>query len=189
MAHYNIIALGKIIDDKESCESMFSRFECPLNTEVENFLRDRSIEFEKMGLSRTYFIFTSYKNENILIGYYAIAVKQISMVNNVSINNRKKISGYANKKECAIYLIGQLGKNYKDNIDKKHLITGKELIRMAIEKILLAHQIIGGRAIVVECEDKCQLRQFYESMGFALVDKDKTDQLLRYYIGIDSIEL
>ena len=189
MAHYNTIALGEILDDEEVRKWIISEFSCPLNPEVETFLRDKSIEFEKMGLSRTYFVFSQYKREQKLLGYYSLAVKHLSMVNGVSNKNRKRIAGFSSQRECAVYLIGQLAKNYKDDIDKTKLINGRQLLRMAIEKIMLVHQIMGGRAIVIECEDISYLKRFYEEQGFELIDKDKTDHLLRYYIGIDSIEI
>ncbi|WP_075572685.1 hypothetical protein [Megasphaera coli] len=187
MIDYNTIALSEVIDDEEIVQFIIDSFSCPLNPEVETFLRDKSIEFERLGLSRTYFIFGQYKGEKKLLGYYAIAVKHLSMVNGVSNRIRKIISGYSGRKDCAVYLVGQLAKNYKDRIDQAHLITGRQLLQLAIDKIMVVHRIIGGRAVVVECEDIGYLKRFYEEQGFQWVDKDKTDHLLRYYIGIDSI--
>lgn len=189
MHQYNIISMQDIIDDEELVQELISAFSCPLNPEVEVFLRDKSVEFEKMDLSRTYFVFGEYHTQQQLLGYFAISIKNLNMADGVSNKNRKKIAGYSSRKNCPVHLIGQLAKNYRDNINDANLITGQQLLRLAIEKIMLVHRIIGGRAILIECEDRDVLRQFYEKQGFQLVDKDQNDDLLRYYIGIDSIEL
>ncbi len=47
--------------------------------------------------------------------------------------------------------------------------------------------MIGGRAIIVECKDIYYLKRFYEEAGFTLIDSDKTDGLLRYFIGIETV--
>lgn len=142
-----------------------------------------------MDLSRTYFVFTEYNNAQLLLGYYAITIKDVNLANGVSNKNRKMIAGFSSRKSCSVHLIGQLAKNYKDNINELRLITGQRLLELAIERILLAHQIIGGRAILVECENKHCLRNFYENNGFHLVDKDPDDHLLRYYVNIDTIKI
>lgn len=189
MCQYTILPLQSIIAREDAVQMIISKFSCPLNSEVEIFLRDKSVEFEKMDLSRTYFVFTEYNNKQVLLGYYAITIKDINLAEGVSNKNRKLIAGFSSRKSCSVHLIGQLAKNYKNNIHELHLITGKRLLELAIERILLAYQIIGGRAILVECENKEKLRKFYESNGFHLVDKDPEDHLLRYYINIDSIKV
>ena len=176
---FSIIQLKDILGDDKVCESIQNLFACPLNDDVELFLRDKAIEFEKMDLSRTYFVFTKYKGVNTLVGYYSLAIKDISLVTGVSCRVRKSISGNRGRKQCAGFLIGQLGKNYKDDIDKANLITGRQLIRLALDSILDAYKVVGGRAIIVECKDIYYLKRFYEELGFEQVDKDHTDGLLR----------
>ena len=88
-------------------------------------------------------------------------------------------------------LIAQLGKNYDNNYNT--LITGDELLKMAIDKVIEAQQIIGGKIVYVECEDIDFLTRFYTTNGFVVfgkrpLDKDeRTDmsgshliQLLKY---------
>lgn len=187
---FNIIQLSDILCDDQAEEvfhSIINEFECQLNEDVELFLRDKAIQFERMDLSRTYLVYAKYKGKNTLVGYYALAMKDLTLRTGVSGNKRRKISGYKDRKSCAVYLIGQLAKNYKDKINSANLLTGKQLLRLAIDSIISAHKMIGGRAIIVECKDIYYLKRFYEEAGFTLIDSDKSDGLLRYFIGIETV--
>lgn len=73
-------------------------------------------------------------------------------------------------------LIGQIGKNFCNEYDK--LITGDELLKIALDKIFEAQQIVGGKIVYVECEDTPALIDFYQSNGFVIsgersLDKDE----------------
>lgn len=46
------------------------------------------------------------------------------------------------------------------------LISGSELLQLAIEKVKLVQKEIGGRFVYLECEDNDKLIQFYESNNF-----------------------
>lgn len=77
-------------------------------------------------------------------------------------------------------LIGQLGKNYANGYDK--LITGDELLKLALDKVREMQYIIGGKIVYLECEQKDKLIEFYESNGFVnfgcrTLDRDETDKL------------
>ena len=190
---YKILALRDIIRDEisetEYRDKIANEFECPINTDVETFLRDKSIEFEKMDISRTYFIYAQFRGNQCLVGYFALALKPINVRSGVSRRIKQCITGNSGRNEASIFLIGQLGKNYKNGINEYSLISGEQLLHLALEQILLAYQILGGRAILVECQNNEYLKNFYESMGFEQVDKDSSDGLLRYYINISSINL
>lgn len=61
-------------------------------------------------------------------------------------------------------LLAQLGKNRTNGYDE--LITGRELLQLAINKIKAVQLEIGGRIIYLECEDLKPLNDFYDSFGF-----------------------
>lgn len=71
-------------------------------------------------------------------------------------------------------LIAQLGKNYMN--DYRKLITGDELLKMAIDKVSAAQRIIGGKVVYVECEDIDILKKFYEDNGFVIFGKRRLDK-------------
>lgn len=66
-------------------------------------------------------------------------------------------------------LIGQLGKNYKNNYNT--LIKGDDLLKLACDKVAEAQNILGGKFVFIECEDNKKLREFYESNGFVCFGK------------------
>ena len=71
-------------------------------------------------------------------------------------------------------LIAQLGKNYMN--DYRKLITGDELLKMAIDKVSAAQRIIGGKVVYVQCEDIDILKKFYEDNGFVIFGKRRLDK-------------
>lgn len=59
-------------------EDIVSGFYCPFNNDVQLFLREKAIIFEKQRISATHLIFTSYKEELVLVGYFTLAAKVYS---------------------------------------------------------------------------------------------------------------
>ena len=144
-----------------------------------------------MGLSRTYFVYAPYKGKNVLAGYFAITSKNLTIRKKVSGEFRRKITGFKCKEpsEVPVYLIGQLAKNYDNGYNEVPLITGNELLWQALKKILEIRHLLGGRVILVECNDTQYLRKFYEDNGFDFIEKDSEDGLLKYIIKADDIKL
>ena len=78
-----------------------------------------------------------------------------------------------------------MDKNFHNNANT--LISGKDLFMLAMQDILKAHQIIGGRIVVVECKNDDNLRHFYEdTLGFQLIDTADDDSMLKYMTMISA---
>lgn len=114
-------------------------------------------------------MFTSYKKELVLVGYFALSNKSITISRKALSNTlRKKVTKFGyferdlNKYIINAPLIGQLGKNYK----YKDLITGDELLKLACAKIKETQNVIGGKIVYLECADHPKLIEFYTSNGF-----------------------
>lgn len=174
-------------------KEILSEFSCPLNPDVESFLKHKAIEFAKQGISTTYLVMASYKQEYVLSGYYTLANKFITIYKDClrSRTLQKRIGKFSQyDKDLRRYtlsapLIGQLGKNFTNGYNK--LITGDELLKMAIEKIELMQSIVGGRIVYLECEEKEFLIEFYTQNGFVdfgkrKLDRDETDSLSGEYL-------
>ncbi|WP_125762900.1 GNAT family acetyltransferase [Companilactobacillus hulinensis] len=181
---YKIVQL-KDIDD-EDLEKVFRTFSS-VNEDVESFLKYKSIQFEKMDLSRTYLVFSEFKNKNVLVGYYSITNKPliISKTNFSKFSNslKKQLLGIGHKTERDNYeiksiLVGQLGKNQ----NHKNLITGAELLVLIYKTIEKIYQLIGGRIIYLEVDDEIHLRKFYTENGFKEVPKYRTPNNQCLYI-------
>lgn len=184
---------------EEKLKEILSNFSCPLNEDVENFLTQKAILFEKNGYSATHLVFASYKDAVVLVGYYALANKTVIIKGkDLKGNWRSRLNRFATFDEetkqyyIALPLIGQLGKNFTNGYNK--LITGDDLLDMACEKIRGVQSLVGGRIAYLECEDIPQLTQFYEANGFKAFAKRNLDrdelrsgekgyllQMLRYF--------
>lgn len=175
---YNVINLEDIygaMSEKEIKE-ILKGFECEKNKDVEYFLKQKSIEFSKLNISRTFLVTSSYKEQEVIVGYFAIANKITKIKKSpLSSTQLKRIKRFANSEEDKRYytlslpLIGQLGKNFKNGYDK--LISGDVLLKLACDKVKEAQRLIGGKFVSLECEDVPKLKEFYESNGFVCFGK------------------
>lgn len=182
---------------EDRVKSILSSFECPKNPDVEAFIRYKAIEFSKRNLAKTNVVYWVEGKEKELIGYYTIAPKYFSVSKNAvssKVFHRIKQHGdfnvNTNSYIVSAPLIGQLGKNF--NAGNNYLISGDELLKMALEKVKSIQREVGGKFTYLECEDKEKLIHFYESNGFQIfgkrkLDKDETDldgeyllQLMKY---------
>ena len=192
------INLTEIINSlgESRAKEILSSFLCPLNKDVESFIKYKAIEFSKRDFAKTHLIFwkSSDGSEIELIGYYAIAPKTFTISKeSVSNNIYKKICQYG-KYDSTIkrpvipaILIGQLGKNFANGNDT--LISGDELLALALEKVQSIQRDLGGRYTYLECEDEPKLISFYERNGFIQfgrreLDADETQMNGKYLIQL-----
>lgn len=174
-------------------KNLLSSFYCPLNPDVEHFLKHTAIEFAKQGISSTHLVMASYQGKYVLAGYFSLANK-IFCIEKDSLPNRawkkrmKKFGQFdqtIQRYTISAPLIGQLGKNYANSYDK--LITGDELLKLALDKVREMQAIVGGKIVYLECEDKEPLLDFYSQNGFVnfgkrALDKDETSTLSGEYL-------
>lgn len=172
--------------EEEISHLLFS-FECKSlsfgASDVEYFIHNKAINFEKMDLSRTYLVLGTYQKEVYLAGYFSIANKPLvipkKQFKNISGSLKKKLMGFGHKTdmknyECKGYLLGQLGKNYSDLAKKANQATGNDLLTLAYGKIKEAHAIVGGRVLHLECEDNEKIKSFYHLNGFRQLEDYET---------------
>lgn len=174
-------------------KSILSDFSCPLNTDVEIFLKHTAIEFSKQSISSTYIIMASYHKEYVLVGYFTLANK-IFCIDRDSLPSKswkKRIAKFGQfdstikRYTLSAPLIGQIGKNYSHGFNK--LITGDELLKLALDKVREMQRIVGGKIVYLECEDKSKLIDFYAENGFVnfgkrKLDRDETSNLSGEYL-------
>ena len=189
---YKVIPLSKLLSNdggEEVFKRIISDFSCPPNEDIEHFLKHTAITNQNMGISRTNLVFLNDEHTPILLGYYALALQVLDLSNILSKSMRKKITGFKreNKLGAAVYLIGQLGKNF--NNDANRQITGQELFMLAMQDILDAHINVGGRIVIVECRNDVHLRQFYENtLDFQLIETSNDSSMLRYMMLISTYD-
>ncbi len=175
---FNIINLEDIyiVKGEKDTQNLLKDFECPLNNDVEYFIKNKAIEFSKQGIAKTYIVSTSYKNKQVIVGYFALTNKITEIKKNIlSYKMRKRISRFSINDELnksysvSLPLIGQLGKNFCNGYNK--LISGDILLKFACDKVRDVQKIVGGKFVMLECEDKIKLKEFYESNGFVCFGK------------------
>lgn len=197
MTGYRIVNLSALVEalGEDEAKHILSEFSCPLNKDVEFFLAQKAVSFAKQGWAQTHLVFASYKNEWVLVGYFALANKYIRIsaarLGKAGSGLRKRISKFATyDPELKSYimsapLIAQLGKNYANGYNK--LISGDELLAEACDKIGRIQLDLGGKFAYLECEDKPCLIDFYTRNGFCdfdtrELDPDETDKMEGEYL-------
>lgn len=192
MSGYLIIKLSEMLEQlgEDKVKFILSDFSCPLNPDIENFLKRSSIQLERQQVSPTYLVFTSYQGKQVLIGYFTLTMKTITIKKGtITKGLAKKIAKFANyDKNIKSYtvpapLIAQLGKNYNSEYDK--LISGDELLKIAIEKVKAGQQVLGGKIVYLECEDNARLIDFYTENGFCEFDKRYLDNQEKCHLNTD----
>ena len=174
MLKYTIVALHDVLktfpDDEQKVTNILNGFECASNKDVENFLKTKAVLFDKQGFSKTHLIYTSYKGEMVLVGYYALAYKSFVVKSSTKLSNtlRKRIAkfgqydGELKQYTVSAPLIGQIGKNDK----YRNLISGDVLLHCACKTVTTVQALVGGKFVYLECEEKPKLIEFYKSNGF-----------------------
>jgi len=173
---------------EEFVNELFSDFSCPLNDDVESFLKEKAIMFQRMDVARTHLVFAEFKGKQILVGYFALTMKVLPIRKGVSKTLHKRLTGSSSQEinSVAAILIGQLGKNYSHGYNK--LITGKHLLWLALRKVQEIHQNVAGKVVFLECANSARLIEFYESCGFKAYDVNP-DGLLQFIRYAKEIEL
>ncbi len=158
-------------------EKLLSEFSCPLNPDVERFLKEQAIEFAKKHQAVTYLVLSLEDAE--LLGYFAITIKPLVIKTETFSNTvKRKLARFSEIDEneqtynLAAYLIAQLGKNFNDRV--KGRITGQELLETAIMQTQLLQYQAGGMVAFVEADNKEKLLSFYENYGFKRFDTRHT---------------
>ncbi|WP_260507277.1 GNAT family acetyltransferase [Listeria booriae] len=181
----NVISLADLLSSssEEEVTSLLSTFECGRLSaganDVEFFLRNKAIQFEKIGMAKTYLVMSTYKKKHFIAGYFAIIIRPLVVPKRsfklLSKNFQKRLMGFGHKTDVANYemqgyLLGQLGKNYSEISRTANAASGSDLIGLAYSKVLEAKAIAGGRVLHLECEDNLKIISFYESCGFTVLE-------------------
>ena len=160
------------LEDDDKLKNLLSSFSCAYDEDIQKFLHNRAVEFERLSKSRTYLIVSEEEFENpevafdefTIYGYISLAVKVFTVPETTSNRQRQQLDGFSAKEHgkqisnFPCYLIGQLARN--SNVPKES-ISGAELLNFAYDIIAISVDEVGGRNILVECHNNKKLLQFY----------------------------
>ena len=164
----NIQDMMKAIGE-EGLQRLLSDFSSPLNKEVEDFVRNKSIEFAKKKLSITYLVIRKTDDGDVILaGIFTLAHKAVEVTNtNISNTARRKLSRYAkldeeaDKCNVSAFLIAQFGKN--SAVPGEWMVSGNELMDLTFEILKHVQYYVGGGVVYLDCEDIDKVLEFYQS--------------------------
>ena len=145
-------------------------FRCSIAPDIEDFLRNKAIEFEKRDVSRTYLLIDTINLK--IVAYFTLSIS-VSTTNKLSKTQIKKIDGFSKFREClGFYLIGQLG--IDDNYRKLHKNKGlgNFLVDFAYDICKNSQNLVGGRFILIDAIKDKKVIEFYENNHFYKLYED-----------------
>ncbi len=184
------LQVNNILDElalrgEEALRKKLLSFSCPINPTIENFLRNRSIDFARRKISITYTV--NDLDDGQILGFFALTHKAI-LIPSATLSNtsRKRLERFARYDRvtgeymASAFLIAQLGKNY--GVDGGTRITGGDLMRTANDILVNIQHQIGGGVIYLDSEDINTLKQFYSSMKFQQFGERFAEEEAQKYI-------
>jgi predicted GNAT family N-acyltransferase len=163
------------MSDEKKAQELISIFNCEKDKDIENFIRERAILFEKLGKSRTYLIFDEDEEEFKVLAYFTLAMQVLKIPEDLLSNRKTKfLDGFSSKirgekiTEFPTILIGQVGKN--DLF--KELISGNEIMQYCLSTVFKGQAVLAGRIIMLECKDVPYIINLYKKFGFQKLEKD-----------------
>ena len=168
------------LQEDERVKMLLSSFSCAKDPDIEYFLHQRAVEFEELSKSRTYLIFDRQELETkrleqlTIYGYISLALKVLTVSEEVSNHTRKEIDGLSAKirgkqiNDFPCYLIGQLARN--TDVPGECLSGGK-LLAFARDVISTSVEAVGGRYVMIECRNAEKLIRFYKDNGFSEISR------------------
>ena len=184
--------LHKLLNEYEEIDinEMLKNFRSIKNSgtknDIEIFLHEKAIKFEKSSISSTYVVFSE---DNEILGYFTIANRSLVIPKEnfgiLSKTQQKKLGNSAailknGDLMTSSFLLGQLGKNYSDDIE--NLITGRELLTFAYDLFLKIKELINVKYIWLECQNEPKLISFYQNFGFKMLESLTSEEGLKVMI-------
>lgn len=184
--------------NEEKTTALLKRFRNTLDPDIENFLKEKAIRFEKRKWCSTYLIVDLDKLDKgedfIVEGYFTLSNKVLEISETVSNSQKRKLSnGMTNNNDYMHFiLIGQLGKYIDKNQNTYGNTSMNELLSSAFLIIKQAANLIVCSNVLLECKkvselepdgnDRRKLHEMYQNAGFHPLQE--SDDYIQYYFTI-----
>jgi hypothetical protein len=146
---------------------MIEGFFCAKDPDVEWFIKNNALNYERKGLSRTYLYVIHQEDDPIIVAYFTLAITATSF-EGISRSRKAKVLGFKPGRDAKDHfggiLVGQLAR--ADGFDSSD-ISGQEMIEDAEELIEKGRYYLGGKIVYLDCKDP--LIKFYEKNGYISV--------------------
>lgn len=178
---------------KEKLAYGISNFSCKKNKDLEEFLSTKAVLYEHIAKSSTYLFIDedTFDEDFSILGYFSIGLKTLTLPDNLSNNQIRKLDGYSGKirgekvDSLPVYLIGQLAKNDK----YASVISGNEILQAAISIISEASASVAGRLIAIDCKPVKALHDFYERNNFIMIGHDDVNGLDQFVYFLNRLQV
>ena len=195
MNDYSTVNILDMIDaiGEDEVKYILSDFSCPKNVEIEDFVKNKAVDFAKRKISVTYLVMNN--QTGAVISIFTLAHKSLDIDKDaLSGTSRNKLSRFANLDETkntysvSAFLIAQFGKNYATQQPDDW--NGVRLMEKTFATLGIVQRHIGGGVVFLECEDNPFLLDFYQNgqnrfrpfdVRFSDSDNTKYIQLLRFF--------
>ena len=108
-----------------------------------------------------------------------MSFKEIVLNDDVSKSQAKRLDGFSKKAEkFRAFLIGQIGKN---SAIENNPVTLKKILEHIFPILLQAQDAVGGRVILIECDDEEKLLALYQVNNFNILQKQDLVQLFMIF--------
>lgn len=156
--------------EPEILDRLIEGFSCSADTDVELFLKNNAINYERKGLSRTYLYIYDDGEMSYIAAYFTLAITATSF-EKISKSRKASVLGFKPGRDTKDHfgglLVGQLGR--ADGFESPD-INGQEMIEDAEKIIEKGRYYLGGKIVYLDCKEP--LIKFYEDNGYRLVIKD-----------------
>jgi len=158
----------------EVLKDTFSKFRCPKDEDIERFLSEISIDYEKFNICRTFFVMDSDIPGEIL-GYFSIGLNVMHFDEKIPVKDAYEgINLYENGYR-PIYKLFMIGKNsLYQNVVKMADIFNTVIVTYLKD----TQEFVGGELVYIDCDP--QLKKYYNDLGFTYYDTlEQEEPLIR----------
>lgn len=191
MINYTVLSLGEMLRqgfDNSILEKAFKKFSCHRETDLENFLANKAITYEKAEFGKTYLMVDDdllKEGTFSIAAYFTIAHTAVDISMLSKKKKRAALGNYPGRDNLNLvssYLIGQLGRNDAYTTDD---LPGELILDECYHSISVAARAVGGKLLVLECRER-MYKNFYENQGFKkLYDELNSENLYTLFKKMD----
>ncbi len=173
---FSLFPLSEIIqstDSNKKVKRLLETFRCTRNADLQDFLHNKAVTFEKNLRSCSYLYINNATQE--VVAYFTITISTL-YTDGISPDVIELLDGYKdNIASIPCFLIGQLGKSDKFGSYK----IGEYILDDAIEIIDQSQNTLGGRFILLDAINKAQVIKFYKTNAFFPIENDPDSESIK----------
>ena len=151
---------------------LLKTFQCAKNADVQDFLHNKAITFERNLRACTY-LYVSNADKSVA-AYLTLGIKSL-LTDDLSDETIKFLDGYTSEiLSIPCYLVAQLGKS--DSCKEK---IGKFLLDDALSIIDKSHDSLKGRFVLIDAVNEPKVLEFYKENSFIAIENSTSNKSVK----------